>query len=115
VTPTTKGTNGSSLRVTGIVVGSVGAAALVAGLILNTKANSLADDFNKTQNPSTRSSQSSYKRASMIGYAAGAGALVAGGVIYLIGRMSADANPVQVSFLPVLTHGDFSLHLRRAF
>jgi len=115
VTATTKGNNGSGLRVMGIVVGSMGAAALVAGLILNTKANSLADDFNKTQDPSTRSRQSSYKTASMIGYAAGAGVLVAGGLIYLIGRISTDANPVQVSFLPVFAPGELSLHLRRTF
>jgi hypothetical protein len=114
----TEGNNGAGLRVAGIVVGSAGVVALLTGLILNMKANSLADDFNNTQDPSTRSSQSSYKTASMICYGAGAGVLVAGSVMYLIGRMSADAKPVQVSFvsfLPVLTPGEFSLHLRRTF
>lgn len=115
VPATAEGNKGAGLRLTGIVLGSVGAAALVAGVILNAKANSLADDFNKTQNPSTQSSQSSYKTASMIGYGAGIGVLVAGGVLYLIGRTSANANPVQASFVPILTPGEFSLHLRRTF
>ena len=31
------------------------------------------------------------------------------------GTVSTDAKPVQVSLLPVLTPGEFSLHLRRTF
>jgi hypothetical protein len=114
-TPAPEGNRGSGLRVTGIVLGSVGVAALAAGLVLNLKANSLASDFNKTPDPSTRSSQSSYKTGSMIGYGVGAGALLTGGVLYLIGRSSADAKTTPISFLPMLTPTELSLSLRRAF
>src|ERR1019366_3111823 len=51
----TSATNrGSGLRVAGIVVASVGLATAVTGLVLNLKANSLADDFNRTQDPATK-------------------------------------------------------------
>jgi len=109
------GTQGSGLRVTGIVLGSVGVAALATGLVLNLKANNLATEFNKTHNSSTQSSQSSYKTGSMICYGAGLGALLAGGVLYLIGRSGADEKTTQVSFSPVLTPSEFSLNLRKAF
>ena len=106
---------GSGLRVTGVVLGSVGVAALATGLVFNLKANSLASDYNKTRNPSTQSSQSSYKTGSMICYGVGAGALITGVVLYIVGRPSADAASSPISFLPVLTPGEFSLNMRRAF
>jgi hypothetical protein len=106
---------GSGMRVAGIVCGSIGVAALATGLILNLKANSLASDFNRTRNPSTQSSQSTYKTGSMIGYGVGAGALVTGIVLYLIGHPSADPTPSRVSLLPVLTPAEFSLSMMRTF
>jgi hypothetical protein len=107
---------GSGLRVTGIVLASVGVATAVTGLVLNLKANSLADDFNRTQDPATRSSSSSYKTGSMICYGVGAGALVAAGILYLIGR-TADGSEDngRVSFLPALTPTGFSLDVRGPF
>ena len=44
---TSAANRGSGLRVAGIVVASVGLATAVTGLVLNLKANSLADDFNR--------------------------------------------------------------------
>jgi hypothetical protein len=87
----------------------------VLGLVLNLKANSLADDFNRTENPATRSSQSTYKTGSMVCYGAGAGMLVAGAVLYLVGRSAAGDGSTQISLLPVLTPTEFSLNARRAF
>jgi len=107
---------GSGLRVAGIVVASVGLATAVTGLVLNLKANSLADDFNRTQDPATKSSSSSYKTGSMICYGVGAGALVAAGVLYLVGRAGGGSESnSQVSFLPALTTTGFSLDVRRPF
>jgi hypothetical protein len=113
----TSATNrGSGLRVAGIVVASVGLATAVTGLVLNLKANSLADDFNRTQDPATKSSSSSYKTGSMICYGVGAGALVAAGVLYLIGRSGGGSESnSQVSVLPALTTTGFSLDVRRPF
>jgi hypothetical protein len=89
--------------------------ALATGLILNLKANSLASDFNRTGDPSTQSSQSSYKTGAIVGYAAGAGTLVAGVVLYLVGRSSTDATPSQVLLLPVFSPAQFSLNMKRTF
>jgi hypothetical protein len=83
--------------------------------VLNLKANSLAEDFNKTQDPAIRSSQSSYKTGSVICYGAAAGALLAGVVLYLFGRSVADEKAAQVSMSPVWTPAGFSLEVGGAF
>jgi hypothetical protein len=107
---------GKSISVASIVLASAGVATVVTGLVLNLKANSVADDFNRTQDPATKSSSSSYKTGSMICYGVGAGALVAAGVLYLIGRSAGGSGSnTQVSFLPVLTPTEFSLGVRRGF
>jgi hypothetical protein len=106
---------GSALRVTGIVVGSAGIAAAVGGLVLNLKANSLADDFNRTHSLDTRSSYSSYKTGSMICYGAGAGMVAAGVVLYLVGRSPRGGETTTIAFIPTITPEGFSLGMRRAF
>jgi hypothetical protein len=113
-TPPKEG-RGFGLRVTGIVLGSAGVATAVVGLVLNLKANSLADDFDKTQDPATRSSYSSYKTGAIVCYGAGGGMLATGVVLYLVGRSAAGEEASQVAFLPVLTPNEFSLSVRRAF
>jgi hypothetical protein len=107
---------GKSISVASIVLASAGVATAATGLVLNLKANSLADDFNRTQDPATKSSSSSYKTGSMICYGVGAGALVAAGILYLIGR-TADGSEDngRVSFLPALTPTGFSLDVRGPF
>lgn len=106
---------GSGVRVAGIVLGSIGTAALATGLILNLKANSLASDFNKTHNSSTQSSQSSYKTGSMLGYGVGAGLLATGVLLYFLGRPTADSKPSQISLLPGVMPAEFSLSIKRTF
>jgi hypothetical protein len=107
---------GSGLRVAGIVLGSAGIAAGVVGLVLNLKANDLAGEYDRTQDPATKSSQSSYKTGSMICYGVGGGTLVAGVVLYLIGRsVGRSGEATSVSFLPMLTPTEFSLRIGRAF
>lgn len=112
---TTEGSRGSGLRVTGVALASTGLAAAVVGFVLNLKANGLADDFNRTQLPATRSRQSSYKTGSMICYGAGAGMLVTGVVLYLVGRSSAIGASSRISFFPTLTTTELSLGLGRTF
>jgi hypothetical protein len=110
-----KSSRGSGLRVTGVALGSAGIAAAVVGFVLNLKANNLADDFDRTQDPATRSSRSSYKTGSMVCYGAGAGMLATGVVLYLVGRAAAGEELTQLSILPTLTPTEFSLGVRRAF
>lgn len=107
---------GKGVSVASIVLASAGVATAVTGLALNVKANSLADDFNRTQDLATRSSSLSYKTGSMICYGVGAGALVAAGVLYLIGRSTGGSeNNSQVSFFPALTPTGFFLDVRGPF
>jgi hypothetical protein len=107
---------GSGLRVTGIVLGSVGIAAAVTGLVLNLKANNLAEDYDRTQDPATKSSQSSYKTGSMVCYGAGAVSLAAGVVLYLVGRsVGRSGETTSVSLMPVLTPSGFSLTMGKVF
>jgi hypothetical protein len=107
---------GSGLRVTGIVLGSVGLAAAATGLLLNLKANSLGSEYNKNQDSASKSSYSSYKTGALIGYAAGGGMLVAGIVLYLVGRSAGPGEQTsQVAVLPVLAPSQFSIALRSGF
>lgn len=107
---------GSGLRVTGIVLGSVGLAAVATGLVLNLKANSLGDDYNKNQNPDTKSSYNSYKTGSLIGYAAGGGLLVTGLILYLVGQSSGTSTQAsQTALLPSVSSSQVSLALLRSF
>lgn len=107
---------GAGLRVTGIVLGSVGLAAAATGLVLNLKANSLGSEYNKNQDSATKSSYSSYKTGALIGYAAGGGMLVTGIVLYLVGRSTGPSEPApQIAVLPVLAPSQFSIALRSGF
>jgi hypothetical protein len=106
----------TGLRITGIVLGSVGVAALAGGLILNLKANSLANNYNNKPNDSTRSTQSSYKTGSEVLYGVGAGTVVVGVVLYLIGHSGGgETKAAQVSVLPSFASSEFSLSLGSTF
>jgi hypothetical protein len=102
------------LRVTGIILGSMGIAAVAGGLMMNLKANSLASDYNKNPADSTRSSQSSYKTGSAVLYGVGAGAFVAGVVFYLVGH-STNSTTSQVAIAPSVSPSELALTLRSAF
>jgi len=104
---------GGAMRATGIVVAGVGVATLAAAVALNLQANQLARDANKTQSPSTESSQKSYKTGALICYGAGAAALVTGGVLYWLGR--AQGGQAAVALLPTWTPGEATITLRGEF
>jgi hypothetical protein len=105
---------GSRMWVSGVVVGSIGVAALTTGLILNLQANKLAND-NATSETPTVSRRDSKMWSSIIAYGVGGGALVTGVLLYLIGRPSSDASPPQVSFFPVVMPKQLSLTITRTF
>ena len=109
------GSSGAGLRVAGVVLGAVGVAALATGVVLNLKADSLANEYNRSHDQNTRSSQSSYETGSIIGYAGGGGFLVVGAVLYLIGLRSADDRPANVALLPLLAREQFSLTIQGSF
>lgn len=113
--PPPQESSGAGLRTTGIVVASVGLATLGAAIALNVKANQLARDASSTQNPSTESSQKSYKTGALICYGTGAAALVTGGVLYLLGRRSTEEKPAAVALLPSWTPGLATITLSGGF
>ena len=115
VQPPSEAHLGSGLRLTGLALASVGVATLATGLVLNLKANSLADQANNTHDPSTLSSHSSYRTGSIICYGAGAGAVLAGGALYLLGRPGSKATPAPVVLLPILAPEEISLAFRGSF
>jgi len=104
---------GGAMRATGIVVSGVGVVTLAAAIAVNLKANQLARDANKTQSPSTESSQKSYKTGALICYGTGAAALVTGGVLYWLGH--AKGGQSAVALLPTWTPGEATITLRGEF
>ena len=102
---------GSSLRTAGIVTGSIGAAALIAGVIFSIETHSISGDV--TSDAARRSySRTTYDRGKLfadlqwVGYGVGAAALAGGVVLYYLGYRSARAPASDsVSLLPVLLPG----------
>jgi hypothetical protein len=83
------------LRAAGIVTASVGAAALVAGMLLNFEYNSIVDRLPNQYNPDDESRSHTYKTLAIVGYGAGAACLTGGALLYFFGR-----RPGQVTVFP---------------
>jgi hypothetical protein len=100
--PRSPSSAGSGLRTAGILTASVGGAALVAGIVLNYKSNSLATDLKKTDGytPGKESDRKSYQTFSWVGYGVGAACVAAGAVLYVLGSSSQSANEPSVAFVP---------------
>ncbi len=76
---------GSTLRTAGILTASVGAAVLIAGLVLNIKYNNTIDDLQRHYDPNRDSSNKTTKSLVLVGYGAGAVCLAGGAVLYFLG------------------------------
>ena len=105
----------SGVRVAGIVVASVGAVALGTGVVMNLKANTLADQLNSPTGYERNklSEQLRYETLSWVGYGLGAACLIGGTVLYLVG--SADAESAKITLRPVVAPGIASLSLQGSF
>ena len=99
--PAPVGPGGGGLRVAGIVTASIGAAALVAGLVLNLKANSMVSDAQDLYDRDTYSSSKDYKTMSMIGYGSGAVCVAGGALLYFLGVRAGS----QVAVTPIVAQG----------
>jgi hypothetical protein len=106
---------GGALRTTGLVIGGVGIAGLATAVALNLKANSLADEANKTHDPATKSSQQSYKTGAIICYGVGAASLVTGTTLYLIGRSKGKTGTSDLAILPLWSPNQAGLAVRGEF
>ena len=102
---------GASLRTAGIVIGSVGAAGLITGVIFSIETHSISNDV--TSDVAKRSfSRTTYDRGQLfgdlqwVGYGVGAAALACGVVLYYFGYRTVQSPASDsVSLLPVLLLG----------
>lgn len=99
---------GGTLRTTGIVVGSVGVAAVAAGVLLNLKANQLANDGDA-------SGQNSYQNGAVACYGVGGAAVAAGVILYWIGHRAGSKASTDVALLPTWTPSGAALAISGGF
>jgi hypothetical protein len=109
--------SGQGLRIAGIATGSLGVAALISGVILNLKVNSMASDLEKPDNfnRDTDSSRKTYKTLGWVSYGAGTACLVSGSLLYYLGRRSGHDSTASVAFIPGLGPGSAGAVLTGAF
>lgn len=115
VTSAATSSAGSGLRTAGIVMASVGGAALVAGVIFNLKVNSLASDIQKTDgySPDKESDRKTYRTLGWVGYGLGAACVATGAVLYILGSRSGDGP--SVALVPAFAHDHAGAILKGAF
>jgi hypothetical protein len=97
--PSASGNGGSSLRTAAVATASVGAAALVAGIILNLKVNGLANDLKQTDGYSAdrESDRKTYQTLGWVSYGVGAACLATGTVLYVLGLRSRNSDAVVLA------------------
>jgi len=115
--PSASGEPGVHLRTAGVVTAAAGGAALVTGLILNLKVNSMASDF-QTLNGYTDSKESqrkSYETWGWVSYGVGAGCVATGAVLYYLGSQAGKNGNAGVALLPAFAPGTAGAVLTGAF
>ena len=111
VSPPPADSRGSGLRAAGIVAASVGAAALITGIVFSIETRSIAnevtaDDAKHTYDRSKDNLGKLFGELQWVSYGVGAAALATGGVLYYLGYRAAHSEvSSSVSFLPVLLPG----------
>lgn len=107
---------GAGLRTAGIVTAATGGAALVAGILFNWKANSIADSYQDRGGYSggKESDRKTYEALGWVGYGLGAACVATGAVLYFFGRATrADASGLVVQ--PAVGYGDLGAVLKGSF
>jgi hypothetical protein len=93
--------SGRGLRIAGIAVAATGGAALVTGLVLNLKVNSMASDMEKfdSYTRGKESDRKTYQTLGWVGYGVGATCVATGAILYVLGLRSGSPAPT-VSLAP---------------
>jgi hypothetical protein len=106
--------SGGGLRIAGIVVGSVGVAALGSAIVLNHKANTMAKDLESPTgySRSKLDDRKTYETMAWIGYGVGAACLAGGAILYAVG-VTKQSSPVAL--LPALAPEYAGLNVQGAF
>jgi hypothetical protein len=112
--PAQNQSSGAGLRLAGILTASAGGAALVAGIIFNLKANSIASEMKKTgqYTEGKASDRDTYETLGWVGYGVGTACVATGAVLYILGAKSRSNN---VGFLPTFAPGYAGGMLKGAF
>jgi tetratricopeptide (TPR) repeat protein len=107
----------SGLRMAGIVTAAIGVAALGAGVAFNVLANNTAGDMESTLDgyATKKSTRDGYVALAWVGYGAGAACVVAGAVLYGIGRRTGSTSSTNVAFVPTFGSGQAGAALVGAF
>jgi hypothetical protein len=104
------------LRVAGLVVTGIGLAGLATAVVLNLKANALADELDSSTSSYSRSkasTRSTYQSWGWVSYGVGAGCLIGGAVLYLVARSQGKSR--QVTFSPEAGPGLAGVSMQGAF
>lgn len=92
---------GAGLRIAGVTVAAAGAAGMVAGLVLNLKANKMSVDLEGMYDPGVDSSHDRYETAGWIAYGAGAACIATGALLYYFGWRRSQPS-ASVALLPTV-------------
>jgi hypothetical protein len=108
---------GSGLRTAGIITASVGGAAVIAGVILNLKVNSMASDMESPggYSPSRESDRKSYKTLGWISYSVGAASIATGTVLYVLGLRASSASSASLTLLPAFAPSQAGMAVKGTF
>jgi hypothetical protein len=108
---------GSRLRTGGIITAAVGGAALVTGIILNIKVNSMASDLQKTDGYSDakESDRKTYANLGWASYGVGAACVATGAILYYLGMKPGQNVGTSVSLVPAFAPGQAGALLNGVF
>ena len=109
--------SGLGLRVAGIACGAVGLASVGTAIYYYTRARTLSDRVSNSQTPTTSDDQAGRNAATMqwVFYTVGAGALVAGTVLYWLASPSANTGKTLAGVAPMVGPGLAGISAQGAF
>jgi tetratricopeptide (TPR) repeat protein len=109
--------SGSRIRTASIVTAGVGGAALLAGVVFNLKANSIASSYQDRggYTQGKESDRTTYETFAWIGYGVGAACVATGALIYLFVRKGSARDSSTVAILPAFAPGEAGAVLKGAF
>jgi TolB-like protein len=116
LTQPSSASSGAGMRIAGLATMVVGVAGIATGVILNIKANGMANDLEASSTSYSRnkeSSRASYETFGWVGYGVGAACLVGGAVLYYLGR--GQGHSTQVALVPAVAPGQVAAVLQGAF
>ena len=108
---------GSGLRAAGVIAASLGGAALVTGVILNLKVNSMASDFQSLNGytDGKESDRKTYQSLGWVSYGVGAACVATGAVLYYLGARAGKNGATSVALLPAFAPGGALAVMKGAF